>query len=173
MIIETSVNLKNKNKDELIALLNESLKVIQAQQAEIEHQKEKRENQKKELSILNEKQKEFNKLRNTVNSYKGQFKRQQAEIEKKDRTIQQLKDENKTLNRQAQQYFETTIIQSQQYDKETTKKDKIIDEMANSFAEEGFYSEHCQTLIDNDICPDDCNKCVKQYFERKVETEDK
>lgn len=49
------------------------------------------------------------------------------------------------------------------------KKDKIIDEMANSFAEEGFYSEHCQTLIDNDICPDDCNKCVKQYFERKVE----
>lgn len=104
--------------------------LIQTQQAEIEHQKEKRENQKKELSILNEKQKEFNKLRNTVNSYKGQFKRQQAEIE---------------------------------------KKDKIIDEMANSFAEEGFYSEHCQTLIDNDICPDDCNKCVKQYFERKVE----
>lgn len=49
------------------------------------------------------------------------------------------------------------------------KKDKIIDEMANSFAEEGFYSEHCQTLIDNEICPNDCNKCVKQYFERKVE----
>lgn len=56
------------------------LTLIQTEQAEIEHQKEKRENQKKELSILNEKQKEFNKLRNTVNSYKGQFKRQQAEI---------------------------------------------------------------------------------------------
>ena len=56
-------------------------KSLQTHQAEIEHQKEKRENQKKELSILNEKQKEFNKLRNTVNSYKGQFKRQQAEIE--------------------------------------------------------------------------------------------
>lgn len=53
--------------------------------------------------------------------------------------------------------------------RELEKKDKIIDEMANSFAEEGFYSEHCQTLIDNDICPDDCNKCVKQYFERKIE----
>ena len=36
MIVETSVNLKNKNKDELIALLNDSLKVIQTQQAEIE-----------------------------------------------------------------------------------------------------------------------------------------
>lgn len=53
--------------------------------------------------------------------------------------------------------------------KEIKKKDKTIDEMVNSFAEEGFYSEHCQTLIDNNICTDDCNKCVKKYFERKVE----
>lgn len=59
------------------------------------------------------------------------------------------------------------LLQKQQAELE--KKDKIIDEMANSFAEEGFYSEHCQTLIDNEICPDDCNKCVKQYFKKKVE----
>lgn len=51
---------------------------------------------------------------------------------------------------------------------EIEKKDKIIDLMAESFAEEGFYSEHCQTLIDNEICPNDCDKCVKQYFERKA-----
>ena len=56
-----------------------------------------------------------------------------------------------------------------EYAKEIENKDKIIDLMADSFAEEGFYSEHCQTLIDNDICPNDCNKCVKQYFERKME----
>ena len=67
--------------------------LIQTQQAEIEHQKEKRENQKKELSILNEKQKEFNKLRNTVNSYKGQFKRQQVEIKKKDKIIDLMAEE--------------------------------------------------------------------------------
>lgn len=54
------------------------------------------------------------------------------------------------------------------YKREIEKKDKIIDLMAKSFAEEGFYSEHCQTLIDNEICPNDCDKCVKQYFERKV-----
>lgn len=70
-----------------------ALNLIQTQQAEIEHQKEKRENQKKELAILNEKQKEFNKLRNTVNSYKGQFKRQQAEIEKKDKMIDKIQKE--------------------------------------------------------------------------------
>lgn len=57
------------------------VEIIEKQSKEIEHQKEKRENQKKELAILNAKQIEFNKLVNTVNSYKGQFKRQQKELE--------------------------------------------------------------------------------------------
>ena len=69
---------KTVSKDKDIIILK---RIIEKQQKEIEHQKEKRENQKKELAILNEKQKEFNKLVNTVNSYKGQFKRQQKEIE--------------------------------------------------------------------------------------------
>ena len=66
------------------------LNLIEKQSKEIEHQIEKRANQKKELAILNAKQVEFNKLVNTVNSYKGQFKRQQKEIEK-------LKDKNKSI----------------------------------------------------------------------------
>ena len=57
------------------------LNLIEKQSKEIEHQIKKRANQKKELAILNAKQVEFNKLVNTVNSYKGQFKRQQKEIE--------------------------------------------------------------------------------------------
>lgn len=61
--------------------MNIVLNIVEKQSKEIEHQKEKRENQKQELAILNEKQKEFNKLVNTVNSYKGQFKKQQKEIE--------------------------------------------------------------------------------------------
>ena len=61
--------------------INDLLDLVKQNDKEIEHQKEKRENQKQELAILNEKQKEFNKLVNTVNSYKGQFKRQQKEIE--------------------------------------------------------------------------------------------
>lgn len=58
------------------------INLIEKQQKEIEHQIEKRNNQKTELAILNEKQKEFNKLTNTVKSYKGMFKRQQKEIER-------------------------------------------------------------------------------------------
>lgn len=40
MIIETSINLKNKNKEELMLLLNESLGVIEKLQQEIEELEE-------------------------------------------------------------------------------------------------------------------------------------
>lgn len=49
---------------------------------ENEHKTEKIENQKSELAILNNKQKDFNKLQNTLKSYKGQFIRQEKEINK-------------------------------------------------------------------------------------------
>ena len=60
-----------------INAIDNALNLIEKREKEIEHQKEKRENQKKELAILNEKQIEFNKLVNTVNSYKGQIKKLQ------------------------------------------------------------------------------------------------
>ena len=66
------------------------LNLIEKKSKEIEELKEKRENQKKELAILNAKQVEFNKLVNTVNSYKGQFKRQQKEIEELEITSNEL-----------------------------------------------------------------------------------
>ena len=56
------------------------LKLIEKQSKEIEHQKEKRENQKRELAILNAKQIELNKL---VNLYKRQIKSQQDKIKAK------------------------------------------------------------------------------------------
>ena len=58
------------------------LNIITKLQKEVEHQKEKRENQKTELAILNEKQKEMNKLKNTVSSYCGMFRKQEREIRK-------------------------------------------------------------------------------------------
>ena len=68
------------------------IEIIEKQQKEIEHQKEKRENQKTELAILNAKQIEFNKLVNTVKSYKGQVKKQQKEIE-------ELKEKSQNSNK--------------------------------------------------------------------------
>ena len=91
---------KTVSKDKDIIILK---RTIEKQQKEIEHQKEKRANQKKELAILNEKQKEFNKLVNIVNSYKGQFKRQQKEIE-------ELKEINK------QKYYH--VVKSKELEEE-------------------------------------------------------
>ena len=62
---------------------------------ENEHKTEKIENQKAELAILNEKQKDLNKLQNTLSSYKGQFRRQEKENEKINSLIKKLKEDSK------------------------------------------------------------------------------
>ena len=59
---------------------------------ENEHKTEKIENQKSELEILNNKQKDLNKLQNTLSSYKGQFRRQEKENEKINSLIKKCKD---------------------------------------------------------------------------------
>lgn len=150
-----------------------ALNLIQTQQAEIEHQKEKRENQKKELSILNEKQKEFNKLRNTVNSYKGQFKRQQAEID----LLKDFKEiaESKVTDLNPIGLARTNQLLSRQCHKlqeESEKKDKIIDEMATYIVTLDIEEDICEKTK-NEHCDKmnfgECEDCIKQYFERKVE----
>lgn len=78
---------KNKGYLDIVREKVKANEEITKLQKEIEHQKEKRNNQKAELTILNEKQKEMNKLTNTVSSYKGMFKRQQKDQEKKDKII--------------------------------------------------------------------------------------
>ena len=70
-------------------------------------------------------------------------------------------EEDLTLN-----FMQTSLYLIERLQKENEEKDNIINLMADSFAEEGFYNEYCQTLIDNELCPNDCNKCVKQYFEK-------
>lgn len=73
--IENFVTTRKKYVDIILSDYKRVLK-------ENEHKTEKIENQKAELAILNEKQKDFNKLQNTLSSYKGQFRRQEKEINK-------------------------------------------------------------------------------------------
>lgn len=78
---------KNKGYLDVVREKVKANEEITKLQKEIEHQKEKRENQKAELTILNEKQKEMDKLINTVSSYKGMFKKEQKDNKKKDKII--------------------------------------------------------------------------------------
>ena len=114
--------------------------LIEKQQKEIEHQKEKRENQKKELAILNAKQIEFNKLVNTVNSYKGQFKRQQKELE-------ELKEKNKHITKETVEFVNSHYISKG----ESAQKEK-------------------QAYIDGTNAADKlCNKKWKDKIKAKIE----
>ena len=51
---------------------------------------------------------------------------------------------------------------------EIEKLDKIIYEMIGSFIDLGFGFEYCNN---DDRCINDCDKCIKQYFERKAKND--
>lgn len=116
------------------------LNLITKLQKEVEHQKEKRENQKEELAILNEKQKEMNKLINDVKTYKGQFKRQEKEIKKLQK---ENEEKNKQINLMAE-YIATLDIE-----------EDICKNIKNDNCDKMNFGE--------------CEYCIKQYFKRKCE----
>lgn len=96
-IIEcTGGSCMNCNPD--IRALTESIDILSDYKRvlkENEHKTEKIENQKSELEILNNKQKDLNKLQNTLSSYKGQFRRQEKENEKINSLIKKLEEDSK------------------------------------------------------------------------------
>ena len=124
MIVETSVNLKNKNKDELIALLNDSLKVIQTQQEEIEAYKDI-----KELAGI--------EIREILN-WKYENKRLKSEIEKKDKWINKLETKlmyaltptKHELAKRTQEEFKRVIKENIDEDTYTIKR-KLKEEWNN------------------------------------------
>lgn len=74
-------------------------------------------------------------------------------------------DEEATYLREESYMLETVLSMLKQKDKEIKKKDKIIDEMIGSFIDLGFGFKYCNN---DDRCINDCDKCIKQYFERKA-----
>lgn len=159
---------KNKGYLDVVREKVKANEEISKPQKEIELQKEKRENQKVELAILNEKQKEMNKLKNTVSSYKGMFRKQEREIRKlkkenkeKDKEIEELKQ---ALARNIAKNFTSSMKESEKskedlemlnrgWQIELERKDKIIDLIARAFKQDDV-----RTVEE-----------IKKYFERKSE----
>lgn len=88
---------------------------------ENEYKTEKIENQKAELAILNEKQKELNKLQNTLISYKGQFRRQEKENEKINSLIKKLEEDSKE-----QQWIQTADDEYLAYTEKAMYSDELL-----------------------------------------------
>ncbi len=76
----------------------------------------------------------------------------------------------KEKDKEAQQYFKTTIIQAEKFDEELEKKDKIIDLMADYIATLDIEEDICAN-VKNENCDKmnfgECENCIKQYFKRK------
>mgnify|MGYP003371943088 FL=1 len=121
------------------------------------------------LNILKEKdkeiefQKDINKIekdrnKKTEKSLKGQIIKNNKTIEK--------------LEKEVQRHFETTIIQAKNFSRKLDIKDKIIDEMATYIATLDIEEDICEKTK-NEHCDKmnfgECEDCIKQYFERKVE----
>lgn len=138
-----------------IFILDTAINLITKLQKEIEHQKEKRENQKVELTILNEKQREMNKLINTVSSYKGMVKK--------------LEKENKTLKRD----FKIVNQECSRLERKEAKKEKQTDLMAEYISKIDIEEDICiKNKTNPDWCNEDytnCKDCIKQYFKELAE----
>lgn len=130
------------------------LSMLKEKDREIEHQIEKRNNQKAELAILNEKQKEMNKLINTVSSYKGMLKKEQKDNKEKEKEIDCLKKAGKATE--------------EVYKRELEKKDKIIDLMAEQLAGLTIWNNEKEepTILGD-------REDVKQYFKEIAERKSK
>ena len=83
--------------------------------------------------------------------------------------------ELKRLDKEVQQYFETTIKQAQEFDGQLQRKDKIIDLMIEEYEYNARINlkNFCDDEIRKDKCKEDCKSCIKQFFERKVKDERK
>lgn len=130
------------------------LTLIQTEQVEIKEYKK----------IIAQDNKEYEHMKKSL---KGIISRSNAEIEKKDIELIETKEANRQLSLELQ------------------KKDKIINLMVDHIM--SFYrSDVIEDWFDNRVCSVMkksktiadcveyvCEDCIKQYFERKVETEEK
>ena len=156
------ITLYEDGISDILKLLN----IFEKLQKEIEHQKEKRENQKVELAILNEKQKEMNKLKNTVSSYYGMFKKQEKQIKElqKENEIKIKGFENEELI--CSKFTEKVGKDIIDYKFEYENNQKIIDELQKENEEK---DKEIETLKrDFKIVDQECSR-----LERKEAKQDK
>lgn len=93
------------------------------------------------------------------------------EFEKEFIPKQKVKEEFKKL----QEDLETVLNMIKEKNAEIEKKDKIIDLMAEWISERCLYIDDygnsCEIIQDSCNKKENCELCIKQYFERKVENE--
>lgn len=138
---------------------------------------------------IKKKDKKIEKLKKESEHWKNAFERELEDnrkntcellkqdliIRKKYRQIEEKDNRIRNLEKETQGYFETTIIQSEQFSEENIKKDKIIDLMTEHIVSSAIVDDtvcaikcDCETDIEEDCTHEKMLNCTKQYFERKA-----
>ena len=170
------ITLYEDGISDILKLLN----IFEKLQKEIEHQKEKRENQKVELAILNEKQKEMNKLKNTVSSYYGMFKKQEKQIKElqKENEIKIKGFENEELicSKFTEKVGKDIIDYKFEYEnnqkiidelqKENEEKDKEIETLKRDFK---IVDQECSRLERKEAKQDKIIDLMAEYMEENMD----
>lgn len=136
--IENFVITRKKYIDVILSDYKRALK-------ENEHKTEKIENQKAVLAILNEKQKDFNKLQNTLSSYKGQFRRQEKEIEELKDLIAHKNEYTKKLEEDLFENSNNYVIPIQKVKEENKKLKNQVQRQINAWNKDiksNYISKH-------------------------------
>lgn len=112
---------------------------------------------------------DFNKLgfryaKETIDEALNLIQKQQVEINS-------LKNLNNHQGRDVQKAVDYTF----ELNKELEKQDKIIDAMLEEYEYDARINvkNFCEEKLRKDTCIQDCKLCIKQYFEKQVESEDK
>lgn len=134
--------------------------IIKTQQEEIERYKDM-----KQIANL--------EIREVL-SWKNEIKRLNAEIEKKDRQLEERTNRIKKLEKSCQEYFDALMEMVERKNKASL----IITEMAKYISNLDIDEDICKK-VDNP-CKDyagenkkTCDNCIKEYFLNKVEKENK
>lgn len=107
------------------------------------------------------------KISQAIETVLNMIKEKDSEIERLEQTLARNIARNVTSSmKESAKSKEDLEMLNAGWQIELEKKDKIIDEMIGSFIDLGFGFEYCNN---DDRCINDCDKCIKQYFERKSE----
>nr|DAV97317.1 MAG TPA: hypothetical protein [Caudoviricetes sp.] len=158
MIIETSITLKNKSKEELILLLNESLGIIEKLQKENEELKQDRNNNYQMIALAQ------NEALGYMQGYEDGKKLKRSAV------ANIVENQQYYIIKKQIEKYETYI---EQLRKELKQKDKIIDLMAETINNHDIDEDICKQMGQKANCnefedTEKCKECLKQYFENKA-----
>lgn len=155
-IIPIKMRFDKEDAEKMKIILN----ILKEKDAEIEKYKKKNKELSNQILILYKEQDDYN----------ARIDKKNTELKKKNEELDMYKDIKEIANSKA-----TELVKLKQYDdlkKKVDRQDKMIDLMAEWISGRCLYIDDygnsCEIIQDSCNKRNNCEDCIKQYFERKA-----